>query len=493
MSLLKDHPVTDDATFAEFVASRSARLLHLAYLLTRDWALAEDLLQTSLAKSWSAWRRVEGDPEPYVRRVLVNTYSRWWRQRWLHERPSESLPESAAEQAGTLEDRDLMMRALGRLPRQQRAVLVLRYYEDLSEAEIADTLGISPGTVKSHAHKAMASLRVDPDIAAAAFGADVEPPAGGSRVVAVRQRVEQRRRRRIAVAGACAVVMALLLAYALSTTSRHAPTPAQTPSPSPTSQAFGDYGDGLHFSSTALLSSESRQASLVWKIPPGDVHMHVRFSVPAHSGVVVVMTFNGAATPLTLNGSGDTEAGMVLPAAYRATYGIPADGAISVVLRLTGETDDEPLDSRPRRPAVPPGTQVALAFTEPVAWASYPFPARPAVLRGLPAIAERFTGVVIESIPGDPGAPVSVTAEWPGVLDDSVGVCWSMQTPGTLHVTANGKPALTLTRWDYDSEKTVSYVTFAMPPSTGNRLTVVVTPEVVSGAWRVWVPFAVTC
>jgi len=79
--------------FAEFVTARSARLLRVAYLLTRDWALAEDLLQTSLAKAWTAWRRIEGDPEPYVRRILVNTYTSWWRRRWHHERPTNELPE----------------------------------------------------------------------------------------------------------------------------------------------------------------------------------------------------------------------------------------------------------------------------------------------------------------------------------------------------------------------------------------------------------------
>jgi DNA-directed RNA polymerase specialized sigma24 family protein len=71
--------------FGDFVATRSTRLLQVAYLLTRDWALAEDLLQTALAKAWSAWRRIESDPEAYVRRILVTTYSSWWRRPWLHE------------------------------------------------------------------------------------------------------------------------------------------------------------------------------------------------------------------------------------------------------------------------------------------------------------------------------------------------------------------------------------------------------------------------
>ncbi|MEV4417100.1 SigE family RNA polymerase sigma factor [Catellatospora sp. NPDC049609] len=149
-------------TFADFVTTRSPRLLRTAYLLTRDWALAEDLLQTSLVKAWDAWRRIEADPEPYVRRILVNTYATWWRRRWHAELPTEHLPErSAGEPHRAVDARDEVWRALGRLPRRQRAVLVLRYFEDLSEAQIADAMGVSVGTVKSQAAKALARLRLD--------------------------------------------------------------------------------------------------------------------------------------------------------------------------------------------------------------------------------------------------------------------------------------------------------------------------------------------
>ncbi|MGZ5418732.1 MAG: sigma factor, partial [Nocardioides sp.] len=71
--------------FAEFVAARSGRLLRTAYLLTRDHDLAEDLLQTALTKAWFAWSRIDGEPEPYVRKVLVNTYASWWRRKWRGE------------------------------------------------------------------------------------------------------------------------------------------------------------------------------------------------------------------------------------------------------------------------------------------------------------------------------------------------------------------------------------------------------------------------
>lgn len=148
--------------FREFVAARSSALLRTAYLLAGDWATAEDLLQTALTKTYLAWKRLGGIEavEPYARRVLINTATSWWRRRWHGERPTEVLPEQPGpdrhEQAL---ERDLLWRHVRALPARQRAVLVLRFYEDLSEAQTADLLEISPGTVKSQTARALATLR----------------------------------------------------------------------------------------------------------------------------------------------------------------------------------------------------------------------------------------------------------------------------------------------------------------------------------------------
>jgi len=148
--------------FEAFVQARSGRLLGTAVLLTQDRALAEDLLQTALAKAWFAWSRVDGDPEPYVRRIVVNTYMSWWRRRWNGEVPAQELPERAGVDfhAGSDARHDLGA-ALARLPKRQRAVVVLRFYEDLTERQVARLLGCSVGTVKSQTSKALAKLRVD--------------------------------------------------------------------------------------------------------------------------------------------------------------------------------------------------------------------------------------------------------------------------------------------------------------------------------------------
>jgi RNA polymerase sigma-70 factor (sigma-E family) len=158
--------VTGDVGFDEFVAARSRGLLRTAYLLTRDHALAEDLLQTALTKAWFAWSRIEGNPEAYVRRIVVTTYSTWWRRKWNGEHATDELPETGASHDAhpSAESQDLWT-AVGRLPRRQRAVIVLRYFEDLTETETARLMGCSVGTVKSQASKAMASLRIDPALA----------------------------------------------------------------------------------------------------------------------------------------------------------------------------------------------------------------------------------------------------------------------------------------------------------------------------------------
>src|SRR3954470_10518101 len=128
--------------FREFVGARSRALLRTAWLLTGDWATAQDLVQTALAKTWPAWSRITrtDDPDVYVRRVLVTTYASWWRRKWRGELPTERLPEPRAEVArtDTAEEaalRETLQRALATLPRRQRAVVVLRYVEDFSEAD----------------------------------------------------------------------------------------------------------------------------------------------------------------------------------------------------------------------------------------------------------------------------------------------------------------------------------------------------------------------
>ncbi|MBZ5736327.1 SigE family RNA polymerase sigma factor [Nocardioides sp. TRM66260-LWL] len=145
--------------FEEFVRARSTALGRTAFLLTGDVHLAEDLLQQALVQAARRWERIEGRPEAYVRRILYTQNVSWWRaRRHVREQPLEPWHDRPAS-ADDVELRADLLDAMRRLTPRQRSVLVLRYVEDLTEAQVADVLGIRPGTVKSTAREAAARLR----------------------------------------------------------------------------------------------------------------------------------------------------------------------------------------------------------------------------------------------------------------------------------------------------------------------------------------------
>ena len=154
--------MTDDRDFADFVSARWTSLYRLAYLLAASPTGAEDLLQTTLEKAYVNWGRISRveHPEAYVRRMLATTLVSSRRRAWNRERPSERLPEiqGESEELQVL-DHCLLWPLVCALPERQRAVIVLRYYEGLTEAQIAEALGCARGTVKSQSAAAVGALR----------------------------------------------------------------------------------------------------------------------------------------------------------------------------------------------------------------------------------------------------------------------------------------------------------------------------------------------
>ena len=149
-------------SFEEFFHATWARLFRTTYAVAGDVASAEDALQAAYAKAFASWRRVRSadHPEAYVRRMAVNeVLGTRRRPAFRRERYVDAEPAPAPSPEPSLADRDAVWRAVSALPPRQRAVVVLRYYEDLSEAEIAEVLGCSRGTVKSQAYDALARLR----------------------------------------------------------------------------------------------------------------------------------------------------------------------------------------------------------------------------------------------------------------------------------------------------------------------------------------------
>jgi RNA polymerase sigma-70 factor (sigma-E family) len=158
-----DRPDAARADFEAWMVSRQSRLLRTAYLLTGDVHSAEDLVQTSLAKLYLAWDRVSAAAsiDAYARKIMVNEHTSMWRRLWRHrefvaDTSTYDVPVDAEQYDGV---RTALWTAVRALPERQRAVVVLRYYEQLSERETADALGVNVGTVKSQASRALATLR----------------------------------------------------------------------------------------------------------------------------------------------------------------------------------------------------------------------------------------------------------------------------------------------------------------------------------------------
>lgn len=146
--------------FEEWVQAAGPRLHRSAFLLTGDWATAQDLVQHACAATWSRFEQLE-QPEAFARTVMARTSASWWRRRWRGEVPHRELPEPPAHDPWAGVDRANAVRtALLTLPPRQRAVIVLRFLDDLSETEAADALGWPVGTVKSTTARAIAALRV---------------------------------------------------------------------------------------------------------------------------------------------------------------------------------------------------------------------------------------------------------------------------------------------------------------------------------------------
>jgi RNA polymerase sigma-70 factor (sigma-E family) len=151
------------------VSSLRGRALLVRHLLTGNVADAEDLVQSALAKTYQAWARIEDRKalDGYVRRAMVNTHISWWRSRRVDEYPTDEVPDQpAADTSVNSELHDTLQRAIDKLPQRMRVAVVLRYFEDLTEAEVAGILGVSQGTVKSTVSRAVAKLRTDADLLA---------------------------------------------------------------------------------------------------------------------------------------------------------------------------------------------------------------------------------------------------------------------------------------------------------------------------------------
>lgn len=159
----------DRRGFERFVSEKAPGLWQSAWYLTGDAHKAEDLVQTALSRVYGRYEQLGSDEkfEAYVRTTMYRVYCSWWRRRWNGEQPTETLPESGHESEAPNLD---LARALAELPKMQRAVLVLRFFEDRSVEEVARLLGVSTGTVKTHTSRGRAALRRSPHLSEEEIG-----------------------------------------------------------------------------------------------------------------------------------------------------------------------------------------------------------------------------------------------------------------------------------------------------------------------------------
>jgi len=151
----------DRTEFGVWATAARPRLRRTGFLLSGDWHLAEDLAQETLVRMYAVWPRVSraGAPDAYARRTLVNQYRTTLRRPWRREHLTDAVPERAAAPDGGHDERDTLLAALAGLGASQRAVVVLRYWEDMSVTDVAALLDLSPGTVRSQASRALQTLR----------------------------------------------------------------------------------------------------------------------------------------------------------------------------------------------------------------------------------------------------------------------------------------------------------------------------------------------
>lgn len=240
--LTNGEPTMDalSAEFETFVRHRAPSLLRAAYLLTGDQYLAEDLVQVALARTHLAWRRLhdQGNAEAYTRKVMYHQQVSWWRRRRSVDVPMETMsvrataPDHAADAALKI----TLRAALQKLSDKQRAVLVLRFFEDRTEAETADYLGVTVGTVKSQTSKALARLRtLAPELAELA--GDVRPVDLAERAVRTSGRLRARQAVAVSAAVVAAIAAVVSIVLAVLPPRDQAPDPAVPVSPSASTSA----------------------------------------------------------------------------------------------------------------------------------------------------------------------------------------------------------------------------------------------------------------
>jgi hypothetical protein len=380
------------------------------------------------------------------------------------------------DQHAAVDERDRVWRALGRLPRRQRAVLVLRFFEDLPESEVADILGISLGTVKSQAAKALAKLRLDESL----LPEPTMPPTPAERLANVEKKITQRRRRRIAVGAAGAVALLLLFFAGYRIVAAHRPPPPQPPvnTPSPSYiNGFREYSEGFRVVAAGTLPADQNFMDLTWTpTQNAEITLFTRcaYDAPDTEVLIDIEILGSDFGPASCSsGSRDPTLPQVC---------LCVDHPVTAHLRFSGLKHGQDAAGHPVQTPVPlPVGTISVAFGESVSFDKYVFPPRPGELKPLPPPS----CLEVRSDPADPLKPRQIPIPW----HDVIRLYGYQQTPGHLNITLNGKKQTTFDSWDYELDEHTELVLTADVSSWTSPVTLTVTPEKVTGGWVVTIKY----
>jgi len=521
--------------FEDFVVERGPALHRTAVLLTRQEQAAVNLVQVALAKAWRAWSRIDGNPEAYVRAIMVNEFASGWRRRWHGQQPTAELPELPGDDlGGELTLRQSLMAALATLPARQQAVVVLRFFHDYSVSAIAEAMGTSMGTVRSRTFDALAALRVTeglrevavPDLAAPVRVGDVplvrtlddlrsalhdEADEAayqdvGALVAGARRRVVASRRRRFAVFGA--VTAAVLVVGGLVMTRPTYQVVPQPAGPGPFivnagGAGFPEYQQGMkRLIVVEAPMLERAKGSISVPTTPGR-RLVVRMTCTPSDNTDKMNEWNARMLAKFTTSGGTGQVGCGWAVGGYDSIGVATDAKTAVQADVTVSHSPSP-----GLPSLFKDAKIQVAIYESVPWQDYPFPPRPADLETNAQYAWSNEPATVRVLGPKTAQEANKPVTFTQPFDPKLMVNLQIRGPGRIRVLINGKdvnrqvggsypPDKFISSWGYDQGGLAfpldplgwaSRRTGATRPTTkpGTPVTVTIEPQDFRGPdWRI--------
>src|SRR5665647_1524778 len=470
--------------FEDFVVERGPALHRTAVLLTRQEQAAVNLVQVALSKAWRTWSRIDGNPEAYVRAIMVNEFASGWRRRWHGQQPTAELPELPGDDlGGELTLRQSLMAALATLPARQQAVVVLRFFHDYPEAAIAEAMGTRIGTVRSRTFDALAALRVTeelrevavPDLAAPVRVGDVpsertlddlrnalhdEADAAAYQdvealVAGARRRVAASRRRRLAVLGATTAAILVFGGVIATTRPTHQVVPPATGLGPFTVSAGGDgfpeYQQGMkRLIVVEAPMLERAKGSISVPTTPGR-RLAVRMTCTPSDNTDKMNEWDARMLAKFTTSGGTGQAGCGWAIGGYDSIGVATDAKTAVQADVFISHSPSP-----SLPSLFKDAKIQVAIYESVPWQEYPFPPRPADLETSAQYAWSNEPGTVRVLGPKTAQEANKPVTFTQPFDPKLMVNLQIRGPGRIRVLINGKDVNRQVGASYPPDKFIS-------------------------------------